>query len=395
MRPVDKRMNLLGWDNLKALLADHGWPRLSILMPVNPAEFSRRQGPIRLKGMLQQAERQLSALGLEPAEADNLLAPAYALMDNRLFWRHQSQGLALFLAPNSFSSYRLPVRFDKEVIVGSQFYIKPLLPAVTGDDRFFILALSQKRIRLVEATQFTVAEVELEELATSLEEALQYHEFERSLQFHTGTGQAASGTKRSALYHGHGAAGDNRTLKKNILHFFQKVDNGIRRHLAQPGAPLVLAGVEYIRGLYREANHYPKLTEQDIDESPDSLRAEDLQRLAWPLVEPIFLQRQREAAARYRQLAAKEPGCTSTQLEQVVPAAYYRRVDTLFVPRHEHRWGIFTAEEGQVTLHTRKQAGDEELLNLATAYTLQGGGTVYSVEREEMPEQSPVAAILR
>lgn len=72
----------------------------------------------------------------------------------------------------------------------------PLLPLLSGDGRFYILALSQNELRLLQATRYSVSEVDLEGVPESLSTALRYDVPEESLQWHT-SGRAGTAGKRA------------------------------------------------------------------------------------------------------------------------------------------------------------------------------------------------------
>jgi hypothetical protein len=155
----------------------------------------------------------------------------------------------------------------------------------------------------------------------------------------------------------------------------------------------VLAAVEYLFPLYREANTYQHVVEEGITGSPENMKPEELQAQAWEIVEPIFLQEQQEAIERYKELAAA--GRTSNDVKEVVPAAYFGRVDQLFVAVGVRQWGSFNAETSTIDLHPEANPGDEDLLNAAAIQTLLNGGTVYAVEPEKVPDEAPLAAVFR
>jgi hypothetical protein len=157
--------------------------------------------------------------------------------------------------------------------------------------------------------------------------------------------------------------------------------------------PLVLAGVDYLLSLYKEANTYPHLVDKGIEGNPEELSAEELHEHAWAIVHPLFSSAQKEAAARYRQLAGSEQA--SSDLKEVVPAAYHGRVDTLFAAVGLQQWGAFDPDTNAVHLHEEAEPGDEDLLDLAAVHTLLNKGTVYAVEPEKVPDEAPLAAVLR
>jgi hypothetical protein len=142
-------MNLLSGDDLGPLLESRpGW-HVSMFMPMIQRGAATQQNPIRCKTLLRRAEEQLLAHGLRPQEAQNLVQPVQQLLANHAFWQRQSHGLGLFPAPQVFLAYRVPLPLDEVVVVAHRFHIKPLLPLLSGDGHFFVLALSQKEVRLL------------------------------------------------------------------------------------------------------------------------------------------------------------------------------------------------------------------------------------------------------
>ena len=155
----------------------------------------------------------------------------------------------------------------------------------------------------------------------------------------------------------------------------------------------MLAGVEYLLPLYRETSNYQHVVEEGITGNPEALKPEELQAKAWEIVEPIFLQEQQEAIDHYKELTPT--GRTSNEVKEVVPAAYYGRVDQLFVAVGVRQWGSFNPDTSTIDIHPEQKPGDEDLLNAAAIQTLLNGGTVYAVEPEKVPDEAPLAAVFR
>jgi len=193
------------------------------------------------------------------------------------------------------------------------------------------------------------------------------------------------------MFHGHGTGKDD--AKNNILRYFQQVDQGLRNILKEGPAPLVLAGVDYLFPIYREANSYPHLVEQGITGNPESLKAEELHEQARGIVEPQFLKAQEEAMAKYKQLAGSVRA--SKDLKEIVPAAWEGRIDILFVAGDVQQWGFFDPDKHVVHIHVEPEPGDEDLLDLAAAHTFLNGGRVYALRLEEMPDETALATIFR
>ena len=110
-------------------------------------------------------------------------------------------------------------------------------------------------------------------------------------------------------------------------------------------------------------------------------------------MQPQFQQAQQSAVDRYRELAHTEQA--SSDLREIVPAAYYGQVDTLFVAVDWQQWGAFDPDTNTIQLYNEAKLGADDLLDAAAIQTLLHDGTIYAVAREQMPDQAPVAAIFR
>ena len=213
-------MDILTLDELKQMMDPHTDWCVSLFMPAHRAGRETEQDPIRYKNLLREVENRLVEKGLRTPEVQSFLAPAQRLLQDASFWRHQSDGLAVFFTPETFHSYRLPVRFEELVVISNRFHLKPLLPLFTSDGHFYVLAISQNQVRLLEGTQHTVDEIEIEHMPTSVAEAFQHERFEKQLQFHTGTSNPSGSGKRAAVFHGHDISDED---KNRLLRWFWQV----------------------------------------------------------------------------------------------------------------------------------------------------------------------------
>lgn len=388
-------MNLLSVDEIKLLLEQAQAACVSIYMPTVRLGAETQQNPIRFKNVIKLAEAKLQDYDPEQRHTDvvDFLKPAHEL-DQEDFWQHQDEGLALFMTEGFWRYYRLPLPFEELVVVGDRFHLKPLMPLLTGDGKFYILTLSQQQLQVFEGSRYSINEIEVEGLPKNLDEALHYDETAKDGQFRIGTspGNTGNGPQRAGSFHGQGSP-DRDDHKRDILQFFHQVDQALHQFLGEQKTPLVLVGVDYLLPLYQEANTYPGLLEEGITESPKVSKPDELHQSAWAIVEPHYAQAQQAAVEHYQALAVTERA-TST-LQDVIPAAYYGRVEQLFVAVGEQRWGRFNFETNELDLHADEEPGDEDLLNAAAIQTLLNGGTVYAVAPEEVPDNGLLAAVFR
>jgi hypothetical protein len=343
-----------------------------------------QQGPIRLKNLLREATEALQADGVKAPTIKSLLAPLWRLLDDGLFWQYQSDGLALYSRPGWWRSFRVPLDLPELARVADRFHVSPLLPLLTGDGHFFVLALSQNQIRLLEGTRDRLEEVDLPGVPLGVRDALQGEEGQKQLQLYVAD---RGGVAARGIFHGHGSAGD--VQEERVLQYLRKVDRALGEVLAGERAPMVLAAVEDLAPLWRKATTYPHLVDETLAGNPDALGPHELHPRAWAIVEPLFLQALREAAARYDQLAGS--GLTSKDPREIIRAAEHGRIDTLFASQHPagpstDEGGVPVSDEG---------SGLQDLLERAAATTLIKGGTVYMLAVGEVPGGGGVAAVFR
>ena len=321
------------------------------------------------------------------------MRPAEALLTNNDFWQHQSHGLAIFLSQEYSRNYRLPSKFDELVIVSDNFHIKPLLPILSRDGLFYTLTLSMNKTRLFLGTRDQIDEVDLGDIPTSMQAALQLDDPEKYTDFHTSASSPGRDGKRQAVFHGHGAKQADE--KTNILRYFQKVDWGLRNLLEGQTIPMVLAGVDYLLPIYHKANTYPGLMKRGLEGNPEQLDEKKLHEQTWELVEPIFKEEQKQTLGQFKQLHGQQSDRASDDLKTVVKAANFGQVETLFVPFGVQRWGRYDSQQNKVILEKKPTPENEDLLDFAAMHTLFNSGKVYAVQPDQLPGDGELAAILR
>ncbi|MDO8472196.1 MAG: hypothetical protein Q7T05_00060 [Dehalococcoidia bacterium] len=382
-------MKVLLRKELKELLEQPRELGVSIYMPTSD-NGDNQEGPIRLRNLVRQAEKQLVEAGMRDSVAKHLLAQVLALSED-VFWKSQGDTLALLVSPSTFRYYRLPFKIPETVLTSERFHITPLVKLFSSDRMFYVLALSQNSIRLIQCSRDSLRNVTPESVPGSLAEHLRYDSGERQTQYHSGGLSSGPAGRGSAIQTGQeGGASRN---KDSILSFFTAVDRGLHELLKGEHAPLVIAGVDYLHPLYRQANTYPHLLTGGIEGNPDDMTGRVLQSKGWALVQPYFEEDKTKALRMYRTRAGT--GQTTDDLNQVVNEAVDGHVFKLFVAADVQRWGTYDRETRAITVHERQQRGDEDLIEYAAEHSLINGGTLFVMDSGEMPAASPLAALLR
>src|SRR5258706_9467379 len=141
-------------EELKALVQEEIPPCVSIYIPSTLWEGQLWQEPILLKNALQEAEQRLLVMDMRRPDIEAMLAPAREMLNAGRFWVVPHEGLALFMSmsPSAYRYYTddsIAIQFLPTVVVGSHFYVTPLLPLLAGAGQFYVLALSQNHVGLL------------------------------------------------------------------------------------------------------------------------------------------------------------------------------------------------------------------------------------------------------
>lgn len=395
MTERDRIIDLVDPKDWAALLSSsQDGPYLTLTLPTIRKGQETLQNPIRLKNLLREAESQL-AKTISSTDTEKWLEPAWHLQRAFDYQQHQAEGLALFRSRNHFAAYRVPFTLQEEIHLGSRFFVRPLLPLWDGGKRFWILSLDASGVTLYRGGRYGLEEIDLGDTPTSLEDLTVYEVEEKSLQFHSGTGDRGPGETRPAIFHGQGAAGDEDRQKEKVLEFFRQLDSGIRNVVGGNKAPLVLVGEETDRGLYREVSKLGNLHDTDVAVHPRSLSRDEIHDRVRKVLEPGFRSEVKAALDRLAGLAGKNDPRAARGIRTVVPAAMNSRVETLFVTPESRIWGRLSEDGTEVILTGDRDKDTEELVNLAVVPTLENGGEVVVTEQGQLPGKEAAAAILR
>ncbi|MBD3270910.1 MAG: hypothetical protein GF384_00045 [Elusimicrobia bacterium] len=380
-------------EDIVRLINEKSDPCISIYMPTYRAGKDTEQNLIRYKNLLHDVQQRLIERGMRNTDIKTVLKPAENLLHNDFFWRHQYDALAVFVSRTLFKYFRLTYQWPETAVVNNSFYSKPLIPLLETSGMFYIISLSLENIRLFKATRYSIAEYKLADVPKSLAEAIQYDDPERHVQYHTSV-SGSSHRSRSVIYHGQGTDNDDRIRKKNIDRFLRMVAQGIHNMISHEPAPVVLAGIAYLQGYLRQADHHLAFLGTGITGNSDLLPVDELHRRALSIVEPILFEKKFEAVRKCARFAGTEH--LVTDMEYLLRRAHEGRVDTLLIAdTEEHHWGNFDTLTSEIKYFDEQRPEAEDLLDHACASTIRHGGSVFLVSASEMPDKVRFAGLLR
>lgn len=371
-------------------LADvHETHCVSIYLPTHRSgeESLLRKDALQLKNLLKEASTNLEERGLSENEISELLQPAKALIDDPMFWRHQSDGLALFLTEHQFKYYTIPISFEAYSYISSELYLKPILALFNEDRPFYLLTLKQKGIELYEGTKHSFTEIMVDDLVPDeFKDRVGYEYEQKGIQFRTQQGNDGKGS-----FHGHEDI--DSTEKDELKKYFRAINDGLMNVLNQDeNRPLVICGLEFYHPIYEAVNTYSNLYPKAVTGNPSDKDIFFIHEEVCEILEPYFNAVRKKKEHKFKEAPSAE--LVSTQLEQIIPAAFEGKIDTLFIQNKTDIFGLYNPKTTAVRIDTKHSTSNVSLLNLLALEALKKDGKVFLIDKEYMPVNTAVVNAL-
>lgn len=366
---------------------------VSIFLPTHVRGAEIRQDPIRLKNLAAGAREKLMAIGLSRAQADEFLAPALALVEDYRFWQHQNQGLALFLSGDKATHYKVPLSLAEEVVVGSGFHVKPLLPMLAADGAFHVLTITHDRVRLFDASRFSLSETDSSDLPESLSEVKNEPDYENPAQ----AAPVARPNTASIDISNAQVYGDSPEdwRKERLVEYVRRIASALEDRLASDAVPVVLVADAEAGGHFQKFSSLGSLLVGVVETNPEAMDETTLHEAAYAVMQPRLDKERQDATERFAALHGGGDARATTSMEDVVRAAYQGRIDTLLLTEDGAAPGRYDEDTDVVATRSEDTATGEDLLDAAAVRTLRHGGSVFVLPREELPGDAAAAAVLR
>ncbi|WP_284229890.1 hypothetical protein [Arenivirga flava] len=354
-------------EDLAELIDQRHAASVSLVVPSSNRPAEADAARLALRGAVQDA---LGQLGAEDAAE---VRPALdELVDDDGFWRRQARSIAVFAAPGVLHAFTLPNRLEPLVAVGDRFDVGPLLRSLAIAQEGWVLLLHEQGARLFAVSAEGAPEEQPLDLPDDLHSILEITEQ---------GGQAD-------LPRAKGATGETPERRR----FASAVQDAALPHLRTTQRPLILAASNDLAPAYRAVNRYEHLLAEGIEQHPGSLDAGRVAELARGVLD-------RHGAAelvawRQRFEDRFTAGRSAGDLAQVARAATLGQVEELLI---DIDWGVEGSidEAGVVTELPEPTPDAYRIVDEIAARVLRHGGAVRAVRAQDLPNGSPVAALLR
>lgn len=386
------KLEVSDFEGLKSLkpLAGSPGPCVSVYMtlPATAPNQNERTNALEWRETIRALEPRLNEQGGVARELAEALGNWDGIVQSQAA---RGKAIAVFRSPQIFQAAWLQSAVQNRAVAGPRFYIRPLLAEAARAKKFYILALSQKDVRLLRCTLRSAEEIALPAGTSTNFEQYMHGAKPDHVRVNVTTAGSSGGHTKGAT----GTTDTERETKPEYLaHFFRQLDRGINELLRgnNNGAPLVLAGVEYEVAQYRTLTTYPHVIEENVQGAPNSLKSGEMHARAIEALGRDYERRVDTILADYNHKAG---GGASNRLKDVVTAAHDGRVLSLLVSESLEQSGAFDERTHSAKGRAAVPSEEEDLVNAAAVQTILHAGQVYSVPNKKMPNGAPAAAVFR
>lgn len=368
------RVNIPSDTELADLIEHRDPASVTIYLPSSPLPVERERLQFALRQRAIEADAQLEAAGVA-AEARRAIADAHEqIQGDREFWDSQARSLGLFLAPGVVHAFTVANDLPELLAVGDRFDVGPLLRAVSFPQRAHVLTITEQDAHLYEiGAEERIREVALPELPADASEVLR---------------QEPHGGGKDRIRE-QGTTGPRIERER----YCTIVQQAVLSALADAEDPLILCVANDLEPAYRAVNSYRGLLDTGIAQHPNSQTPADLERQAREILDALYARQLAEWREQFHDLRGS--GKAVSQLTEVARAATAGSVSELLFDLEATTLEGHIDAAGAIAPASGTSPTTYGLLDEIASRVLRSGGTVKAVRKEDLPEDTPVAAILR
>lgn len=364
---------------LKELTAIQGEPCISIYMPTHRVHPANTTDPITFKNLYKKTSQYIKDNGLHQHE--DLFQPLEKLIDDKAFWDHNDEGLAIFVSSQGAQILHLPQKVQEITCVADSFCVKPLFKLYHENQPYYLLALALDNVQLYRGDKYQLEELDIKgNVPTSMREALGDDLTDNHLH--------ATVVQGTGL---HGYMEKSQEEEIDMDRFFRKVDQAILEHYPIPqDVPLLLAALPEHHNHFLRVSKHHNFAPIHIQINPQSLTKTALLEKIQEIFDQILQKRKIELLERYR-LAVPE-NLSSLDVGDVVRDVIDGKVEVLCFENGKSIRGHIDIGERKIV---QNDGHHTDVINELACLTFNAGGGVIVLDKEDMPSETGMFTINR
>jgi len=364
---------------LKELTAIQGEPCISIYMPTHRVHPANATDPITFKNLYKKTLQYIKDNKLN--EHEKLIQPLEKLIDDKTFWDHNDEGLAIFVSSQDTQILRLPQKVQEITCVADSFCVKPLFKLYHENQPYYLLALALDDVQLYQGDKYQLQKLDIKDnVPTTMKEALGDELTDNHLH--------ASVVQGTGL---HGYMEKSQEEDIDMDRFFRKIDQAILEHYPIPqDIPLLLAALPEHHNHFLRISKHSNFAPIHIQINPQSLSKAALLEKIQEVFDKILEKRKKELLERYH-LAIPE-NLSSLDIGDVVRDVIDGKVEVLCIENGKSIDGHIDIEEREIVQDDGQYT---DVINELACLAFNYGGSVIVLDKEEMPSETGVFTINR
>lgn len=365
--------------DLMALCRTEG-PCVSIFLGSHRGGAGSRPSGVELAGMIPRLESALESCGMHPQDVEAMIEPLTALTKDETLGAGHADTYCIFRSPRILFCFALRVPMETEWHVEERFAVRPVLAHLDYRQAYLLLALAEKRIRLLRCEGAEVTKIAIPDgVPESVSEFVNEEHADDHGKNHNIAVRFGSEVAREKSGH----------FRRD---FMKAIDRGLQPLLRTHGLPLVLAGVEEETSAYSAVSNYPELLPEPVQMSPDGGATDiELAKASKQVMARWSSAAEKQAVAEFQNAV---PGRRCTESGHILRAANAGLVQHLFMERGARMNGDARHLAGRGAADGYVYRTDD-LMNAAAVDVLLHKGMVWLMEPEQMPVAVVMAAVLR
>ena len=339
---------------------------VSILLNTHRTSPESQQDVIQLKNLLREAESKLAkAYDSEFAQS---IADKLEELTSELNHLYNLDSMAVFVNGEIAEVVRMAIPVRDRVEVGTNFVVRDLIRAANESARYYVLVLSRKQARMIEAYN-----------ANPVRESFDgFPMINEVIETDTHKLTMATGT-------------DN-----IIENFFRHVDNEVSRVLNRDRLPLVVATEERNYHHYMKVATHTKDVVAHLNQNRDEVEARLIVADCWPLVHQKVLERNTNRVEDLRK--AVSSGNFMSDLNDISRALLEGRGRTLYVKADYYQPGVMKEDRIELLNSIEETNGDaliDDIVDRLVFRSIDFGGDVVFVDGDQLENFEGVALVTR